>query len=221
MLTIDNTALQAFPGVKAGLLAMRRLSPDQPLQPLVIPDAMDTIRGTYGHLSRAGLKTLYPIQVYVNYYRKFGYSYHVLAQLESVLKGKKQFQTQPGLLQAMFITEVESMLLTAGYDLARLRPPLRLKAAAGNETYRSISGKEVSAVAGDLILCDGNGIISSILRGPDFDSRITAETTEALYTLYAPPGITADSLYRALSALEARIRTASPAAETICLRVYA
>ena len=220
MVTIDVSASQAFPGVKTGLLAMRHVVPSAPLSPSVITDAMEEIRRRYGHWDRAGLKALYPIKSYVDYYRKFGYSYHVLAQLESVLKGKKQFQTQPGLLQAMFITEVESMLLTAGHDLARLQTPLQLKAAAGGETYLSISGKETAAVPGDLMICDGNSIISSILRGPDSKSRITAETTDVLFTLYAPPAVTNEYLTQTLSALAERISTGSPSAETICLQVY-
>ncbi|MFH1513507.1 MAG: hypothetical protein ABIG45_09165 [Bacillota bacterium] len=220
MLTIDTAVFNAYPGAKMGILAMRSITPSAPLDPSVISDAMEEIRRRYGHLDRAGLKAMHPTWAYVEYYQKFGYSYHVLAQLESVLKGKRTPGAGSGVLQAMFLSEVESMLLTAGHDLHTLRLPLRLQTAAGDETYVSISGKEVTAVLGDLMVCDGSGVISSILRGPDFGSRITGITADVLFTVYAPPGIDADSVKTAMQKLAGRIRSFSPLSETIHLSVY-
>ena len=220
MLTIDNMVSALYPGTKMGILAIRSLDPSSTADPSAAESAMAEIRRRYGHLDRAGLKALHPIRAYAEYYRKFGYSYHVLAQLESVLKGKKQLRVESGLLQSMFVTEIESMLLTAGHDLAALQTPLRLSVAAGGETYGSISGNEVCAVPGDLMVASGGHAVSSILRGPDFASRITGKTTEALFTLYAPPGVEPGCIREALESLERRIRACSPAAETLCLRVY-
>jgi len=203
-----------------GILAMQSIAPSAPDDPAMAAEAMEEIRRRYGHLNRAGLKAIHPIRAYAEYYRKFGYSYHVLAQLESVLKGKKYLFAESGLLQAMLITEIESMLLTAGHDPAALQTPLRLRIAAGNETYGSISGNEVTAVRNDLMVCSGNLVISSILRGPDSASRITDRTTEALFTLYAPPGVKNDYIQDALEGLARRIRRISPSAETLHLYVY-
>ena len=105
---------------------------------------MEEIRSRYGHLDRATLKALHPIKSYVDYYRSFGYSYHVLGQLERILSGKRSMASASGLLSAMFLTELESMILTAGHDLDTLQTPLRLTALTGQERYLSISGKEVT-----------------------------------------------------------------------------
>ena len=43
-----------------------------------------------------------------------------------------------GLLQAMFLSEMDDMLLAASHDLNKLHLPLKLKIAAGAETYQSI-----------------------------------------------------------------------------------
>ncbi len=220
MITLNNSVTQRFPGAKMGILAITHADPAAALPPSAIDAAMAEIRNRYAQKDRKALKSMYPIQVYTDYYRHFGYSYHVLAQLESVLQGKKQFQSRPSLLNAIFVTEVESMLLASGHDLAALRTPLQLKTAAGDETYLSISGKAVTAVPGDLMVCDGTGVISSILRGPDERSRITAKTTDVLITLYAPPGIQSADLMAALHRLETRIASFSPSAETLCLDVY-
>jgi len=221
MLTIDKGIGDALAGTKMGILVLKNVSGSGPLDEAVKSDGLNEIRRRYGHLSRNELKELYPIRAYTAYYKQFGYSYHVLAQLESVLKGKKTLPEASGLLQAMFLSELESMLLTAGHDLAKLQLPLQLKAAAGNEIYQSISGKEVTTVAGDLMVCDGSGVISSIMRGPDFNSRITAATADVLFTIYAPPGIDAEYIETDLQRLAKRIKSCAPLAETELLRVYA
>ena len=220
MLTIDNTVSSLYSQAKMGILAMKNVDPSAPLDPVEVSETMAEIRRRYGHLDRAGLKALYPIRAYADYYRTFGYSYHVLAQLESVLKGKKQLRAPSGLLLSMFLSEIESMLLTAGHDLAALRTPLRLKLAAGGEVYRSISGKDVQTVKDDLMVCSGSDVVSSILRGPDSQSRITKTTTNVLFTVYAPHGIETEDIGTDLRNLERRIRSFSPASDTTVLHVY-
>ena len=220
MLTIDNAVSEAFPGVKMGVLAMTNVNASAPLAPSVFTEAMNEIQRRYGQLDRAGLKGKHPIDEYVAYYKKFGYSYHVLAQLESVLQGKKQVRAASGLLQAMFLTELESMLLTAGHDLVKLQMPISLQVASGDETYQSISGRETTAVRGDLIVCDGGGVLSSIMRGPDFGSRITASTSGVLFTIYAPPGVHTAEIKTNLHKLEEMIRSFSRMAETDHLAVH-
>lgn len=220
MLTIDNSVFANYPGAKMGVLAMTNVEASAPLAPDAVEDALNEIRRRYGHLDRAGLKEIHPVKAYVEYYKKHGYSYHVLGQVESVLQGKKQLRAESGLLQAMFLTELESMLLTAGHDLGKLQNPIQLKIASGNETYASITGKETTAVQGDLMVCDGNGVISSILRGPDFRSRITGATADVLFTFYAPPGIETGSIREALEKLRDRITSFSTLSSTAILHVY-
>jgi len=147
------------------------------------------------------------------------FSYHLLAQLDSMLKGKKICDSKSPLLQAMFFNELESMLLTAGHDLNRLKPPLRLNLAAGNEIYQSISGREVTAAAGDIILSDSTRVFSSILKGPDYDTRITPDTSDVLFTIYAPPGIGVPKVKTALEKLERRIQAFAPNCKTEILQV--
>jgi DNA/RNA-binding domain of Phe-tRNA-synthetase-like protein len=220
MFTIDNGIGNALAGTKMGILVMKSISASPSLDETELSNSFEEMQRKYGRLGRKELKALYPIQAYMAYYKKFGCSYPVLAQLESVLKGKKTLHTESGLLQAMFLTELESMLLTAGHDLSKLQLPLQLKAASGNETYHSISGKEVSAVPSDLMVCDGMGAISSIMRGPDFESRITASTTDVVFTIYAPPGIEIDYIETVLRKLEGRIKAFSPSSGTCLLQVY-
>jgi DNA/RNA-binding domain of Phe-tRNA-synthetase-like protein len=220
MFTIDENIVTAFPGTKMGLLLINGVSCSHSYEESETAADLSQLHQKYAHLSRKELKAFYPIQNYVSYYKSFGYSYPVLAQLESVLKGKKTLYTESALLQAMFLSELDGMLLTGGHDLAKLQLPLHLKAATGTEVYQSISGKEVTTINGDMMLCDSSGILSSILRGPDYKSRITASTTEVLFSIYAPPTIDSNDLEINLQKLEKRIKTFSPSSKTVLLQVF-
>jgi DNA/RNA-binding domain of Phe-tRNA-synthetase-like protein len=220
MLQIDPAVLKTWPGAQMGVLAMRRVDAKAPPDPASVSRAMEEIKSLYAHLDRAALKAVHPVKAYVDYYRKFGYSYHVLGQLESVLSGKRTVDAGSGLLSAMFLSELESMILTAGHDLDALKTPLTLRLSTGEERFESISGKEATTVAGDLMVASGDSVISSILRGPDAASRITGATTGVLFTLYAPPGVEKGVVESALHKLEERIRAVSPGCETLDLAVY-
>ena len=87
----------------------------------------ENIRRQYGQMTRSELKALHPMDSYVACYRKFGYTYHVLPQLESVCRGRAIPGGLP-LVAIMFMAELGNFLLTAGHDLDRIHAPLRLRA---------------------------------------------------------------------------------------------
>lgn len=222
MFSFHESVLDHYPGIQMGFLIMHGVCPSSSDENYQVTEA-DVISGLkqrYGQLDRKELKSLYPIHVYVSYYKKFGYNYPVLAQLESILRGKKALHTESHLLRTMFLAELNSMLLTAGHDLKQIHLPLELKAAIGTETYVSISGKEVEAIRGDVMLCDGNGPISSILRGPDYQSRLTESTTDVLFSIYAPTGINADLINIHLNQLEELIKAYSSTSKMEVKRVF-
>jgi DNA/RNA-binding domain of Phe-tRNA-synthetase-like protein len=220
MLTLQNNIGETHAGTQIGILRMRYITPNRALAETEITNWLDTIRRLYGETDKKALKEMHPIRAYTAYYKRFGYSYPVLAQLESLLKGTKAPHAENGLLQAMFLTELESMLLLAGHDAAQLTSPLQMKIATGNEAYQSISGRDVTAVPNDLLVRDDKGIISSILRGPNYPSRITDATADVLFTFYAPPGIETAYIETHLRKLEGSIKTFSPYSDTEMLRVF-
>ncbi|ARE89760.1 hypothetical protein [Clostridium formicaceticum] len=220
MFTIDKSISTAYPGTKMGILVMKEVSCPGSYEEWDTAEFLDELQHRYGHFNRQELKERNPINTYVAYYKKFGQSYHLLAQLESVLKGKKSLNTKSGVLRAMFFSELESMLLTAGHDLSKLRLPLQLKIATGTEVYQSICGKEVTTVNGDMMLCDSSSTISSILRGPDYNSRITSATMEFLFSIYAPPFVDGNYIKVNLEKLEKRIGAFAPFSRTELLQVF-
>lgn len=173
----------------------------------------------YGQMTREELKGIEPMKVYVSYYKKFGYTYHVLSQLESVARGKR-IPNVSALVEAMFMAELKNMLLTAGHDLEKIQQPLLVKVSTGSESYLGINGKSITTIPGDIMIMDGQSVISSILKGPDSRTRISATTRQVLFTIYAPEGIPEDMVLRHMNDIEAYVRVFSPNVETKMKKVF-
>ena len=127
------------------------------------------------------------------------------------LKGKP-LPRVAALVEAMFMAELESQLLTAGHDLAALDPPLRLDVGSGSEAYTLYNGQEQTVKAGDMYIADARGILSSILAGPDRRARIAETTRAVVFTVYGVPGISREAVDQHLARRLATARLISPAA---------
>lgn len=215
MFHIENTEGFATGGMRIGLLAITGCSASSLTDYLIAEGAiLSNMRQRFEGLDRKAFKALPPMDAYTAYYKRFGQNYPLIQQLESILRGDKQLEADSPLIRAMFIAEMNSMLLIAGHDIGKLRLPVALHLATGDEAYISISGRETAAVKGDAYICDKEGVLSSILRGPDARTRITSETVDALFTAYAPTGVEADTVLAMLDELERLIRLFAPAAAT-------
>lgn len=177
------------------------------------------IRSKYDKVSRGDLKALHPMDAYISYYKKYGYTYHVLPQIESVIKGRTIPVGLP-LVQAMFMAELKNMLLTAGHDYAKIKAPLSLRISAGSESYKAMNGKDVTTIAGDFMLADQESVISSILRGPDQGTAISEDTTCVIYTVYAPFGVEEQLVQEHLRDIEAYVRIVNEKSVTCINQVF-
>ncbi|MBE5988754.1 MAG: hypothetical protein E7250_13615 [Paenibacillaceae bacterium] len=219
MIIFEENVKKNYPGTHLGVLIVKGITQKAECKKEDEAAFLNALRKKYEGVTRKELKTQSPVDAYAAYYKRFGQSYHLLAQLDSMLKGEKTCVYKSPLLQSMFFNELESMLLTAGHDLNKLRLPLHLNLAAGTECYQSVSGRELTAAAGDMIMSDSTRVFSSILKGPDYDTRLTPDTRDVLFTIYAPPGIDAFKVKTALIRLEERIRAFAPGSKTEILQV--
>ncbi|HHV99864.1 MAG TPA: hypothetical protein GXX36_09900 [Clostridiaceae bacterium] len=204
-----------------GILVMENVNNESSEDKLmyVRQELEDTIRSKYGQATRGDLKMLHPIDAFVSYYKKFGYTYHVLLQLESFIKGKPILGRLP-LVEAMFIAELKNMLLTAGHDFDKIKAPLSLRVSTGNERYTTINGKDVTTISGDFMIADQENVISSILRGQDLRTAITKDTTRVIYTVYAPFGVEEQLVREHLREIEAYVRIFSPKSNTCLCQIF-
>lgn len=207
----------AHPGAALGVLALREVANPAQHPALDARKAAleQSLRERYTGLDRAALAQLPVLQAYAAYYKRFKKTYHVGLQLESIVFKGRGLPNVAALVEAMFMAELDDLLLTAGHDLDRLALPLTLDVAQGTETYTLLRGDPQTLKAGDMYIRDGQGVISSILYGPDQRTQITPETRSVVFTVYAPPGVSLVFVDAHLHNLETNVRLIAPQAEVV------
>ena len=222
MFTMSEAWKATYPGASVGILVMRNVANPKNHAPLEKEkEAIENqLRSRFSGFDRASLKALPILQAYDAYYKRFKKSYHVQLQLESVVFKGKSIPHVAALVEAMFMAELKNMLLTASHDLEALQMPITIHVATGEERYVKINGKEQTLKPGDMMIADTQGILSSILYGPDQRAQITSRTRHVLFTVYAPPGIEAQTVLQHLQDIRANVLLITPEAEIELLEVY-
>jgi DNA/RNA-binding domain of Phe-tRNA-synthetase-like protein len=222
MLAFTETWRKTYPGAVVGFLGMDQVANPEHHSGLEQKkrDLEATIRNRYTGWDKAGLKTLPVLQAYAAYYKRFGNNYHVQLQLESLLFKGKSLPRIAALVEAMFMAELDNLLLTAGHDGEAVKPPLTLDIGKGDETYTALNGQATFVKTGDMFIADSAGVISSIIGGPDQRTRITSATRHALFTVYAPPGIGEVYVKKHLQDIRDNILLIAPGAEVEALEIH-
>jgi DNA/RNA-binding domain of Phe-tRNA-synthetase-like protein len=222
MFVVSEAWRAAYPGAAVGILAMRGVANPERDEALDRRKAEleQELGARFAGYDRAALRALPILEAYHVYYKGFKKTYHVQLQLESVALKGKPIPGGAALVEAMFMAELEHLLLTAGHDLAIVDAPVTVEVAGGTEHYLRLNGQEQTLKAGDMYIADARGVLSSVLYGPDQRTRITPGTREVLFTTYAPPGIGAGDVHRHLETLCTYVRLITPAAEVATLEVF-
>lgn len=211
----------AHPGATIGLLEMTGVN-NLPASPALEERkrAIETrLREQYAGFSRQDFLVIPEISAYDRYYTRFNKTYHVQLQLESlVLKGKNLPAVSP-LVDANFMAEMETILLSAGHDAAWLSLPISIDTSRDGESMTQMNGTRKEIRAGDMVMRDAAEVSCSILYGQDNRSPITVQTTHVLYVTYAPPGILPEQVKTHLDLIQANIRLFSPASVVEQLRL--
>jgi DNA/RNA-binding domain of Phe-tRNA-synthetase-like protein len=214
MLTITATDSwkEAYPGGKIGLLEISGVDNSVPVPKLDQEKRAieERLREKYADFSRSDFLKLPVMAAYHRYYRKFGYTYHVLLQLESVVfKGKSLPNVSP-LVDANFAAELATLILTAGHDVAQLEKPVTIDVAREGDQITQMNGKQKDVPVGDMLMRDASDVACTILRGQDNRSPISKTTTHVLYVSYAPAGITESQVQAQLDMMEKYVRMFAP-----------
>jgi DNA/RNA-binding domain of Phe-tRNA-synthetase-like protein len=223
MFEVTDTWKSAYPGAHVGVLVMRTVSnpahhPELERQKAGLEEQL---RAQFSRQDRTAIASHPVLHAYAEYYRRFKKTYHIQLQLESIVLKGKSIPSVAALVEAMFMAEMQDMLLTAGHDLDTLHLPLTLGVATGNETYTLLRGEEQVLKPGDMMIRDQEGVISSILYGPDQRTQITADTTRVVFIVYAPPGIGEEPVLEHLHHIQENVMVFAPQAGVEVLNVYA
>jgi DNA/RNA-binding domain of Phe-tRNA-synthetase-like protein len=222
MFVVSKAFEAAYPTALAGVLAMRHVAnPDScPALDSRKEDLERALRSHFAGQDAAALKTLPEIQAYNAFYKRFNKTYHVQLQLESVALKGKSIPRVAALVEAMFVAELKNLLLTAGHDLEAVQLPVTLDVADGSQLFTMLNGREQLLKPGDMMMVDGQGVISSVLYGPDQRTRIMPATHHVLFTVYAPAGIGEQTLRQHLQDIQSNVWLIAPEAEAELLEVY-
>lgn len=164
------------------------------------------LRARYAGFSRQDFLSLPLIAAYEDYYKRFGKTYHVQLQLESVVLKGKNFPDVLPLVDANFVAELETLVLTAGHDVAKLEGSLAIDVSQDGDSMTQMNGQLRPLRAGDMVMRDQQGVSCSIIYGQDNRSPITAETGHVLYVAYAPRGVPLAAVQAQLAGIAANIK---------------
>jgi len=222
MFEVSSAWKSTYPEAHAGVLVMRNVSnpahdPALERQKVALEEKL---RSQFSGQDRAAIASRPVLRAYAEYYRQFKKTYHIQLQLESIALKGKSIPNVAALVEAMFMAEIQDMLLTAGHDLDTLHLPLVLDVATGTEQYTLLRGEEQGLKANDMRISDQVGVISSIVYGPDQRTQITPATQNVIFTVYAPPGIDEQAVATHLQHMQENVLLFAPQAQVDLLKVF-
>jgi DNA/RNA-binding domain of Phe-tRNA-synthetase-like protein len=222
MVTVTEAWRTTYPNAHLGTLAMSEVN--NPAHHAELEkhkrDFEEQLREQFQGQSRADLAVLPTMQAYRAYYKNFRKTYHVLLQLRSVVLEQKPIPSVAALVEAVFMAELKSFLLTAVHDLDLVQEPITLDVARGDEKYILLNGREQMLKPQDMYMSDAGGVICSVIYGSDLRTAIRPETKRAFFVVYAPEGVGIDAIKAHMEGIRKNVRLVSPQAVTDEFRVY-
>lgn len=222
MFEVTSAWKSTYPEAHAGVLVMRAVA--NPVHHAALESKKaaleEQLRAQFAGQDRAAIASHPVLRAYSEYYRQFKKTYHIQLQLESIVLKGKSIPSVAALVESMFMAEMQDLLLTAGHDLDVLKLPLRLDVATGSEGYTLLRGEEQTLKPGDMMISDQDGVISSIVYGPDQRTQITPNTQNVIFTVYAPPGIDEQTVTEHLQHIRDNVLVFAPQAQVELLKVY-
>ncbi|HEY3341815.1 MAG TPA: hypothetical protein VGK81_07345, partial [Anaerolineae bacterium] len=143
MFNVTDAWRASFPGAAVGVLAMQNV--DNPERHAGLEQRkgqlLADLRARYAGYSREALAAIPILRAYGAYLKQFKKTYHVALQLDSVVQKGKAIPSVAALVEAMFMAELDDLLLTAGHDLDSIVEPVTLDASTGREQYELLRGQ--------------------------------------------------------------------------------
>ena len=205
---------EMFPGAIAATIAIRNVT--NPVSNPALDDAKraleSELRLKWEGRTRADIKADPILAIYGEYYKRFGQNYHVQMQIESIALKGKSIPSRAALVEAMFMAELATGVLTAVHDLEQVVGSVTIDRTTGDEHYTRYDGVDETCKSGDMAMRDEIGILTSVIQGPTTHARATSETTSALFCLYAPAGIGEAIVRRHLDVIADYVRLIEPGA---------
>ena len=157
MLSISGTAAwkKAHPGAIIGLLELSGVENGSKVT--VLDGRKREIEAGLaercGTLSRQEMTALPVMSAYKRYYKRFKKTYHVQLQVESIAQKGRKLPKVSALVDANFMAELETFVLTAGHDVRQLHAPVVIDVSREGDHIHQMSGAKKPIRAGDMVVC--------------------------------------------------------------------
>lgn len=212
----------AFPGAHIGVLLMGNVdnSKGSTLLDQEKKSLETRLHQKYAGFSRNDFSAIEVISAYRHYYRKFKKSYHVQLQIESIVLKHMALPNVSLLVDANFMAEMDTLVLTAGHDADLLVNPVRIDVTKEGDAFIQMNGTPLLLKPGDMMMADDKGVVCTIIYGQDQRTPISPATRRALYVAYAPLGVAKEKVQEQLDLIKKYVMIAAPSASVDLQKIY-
>lgn len=158
-------------------------------------------------------KAVFGENPYNRYFKKYKKTYPVLQQLESYLLKGRPFPSGNPINEVAFLTELRTQALLGTHDIDRINGEAELFRPMEKMPFPGMRGEEIHCYPGDVTGRDGDGIIFSLIAGPDARTYIRPDSTHVAFLFFAVPGVTPTELADVQERLVGYARVLAPTAE--------
>jgi DNA/RNA-binding domain of Phe-tRNA-synthetase-like protein len=131
------------------------------------------------------------MQAFERFFVENGFKSPLSAQFAQIQR--KGLPPAGPMVQALLLAETRTGLLMGAQDAAAIRGELIYDLAQPGEIFAGMRS-EVRCRENEIILRDHEGIIASLLQGPDNRTRLTKNTSDVVFFIFSVPAISATDL---------------------------
>lgn len=213
---------ETFPGAHIGVLLMGNA--DNSKGSVILDQekkSLETrLHQKFAGFSRNDFSNIEVIKAYREYYKKFKKTYHVQLQIESIVQKHIALPHVSPLVDAGFMAEMDTLVLTAGHDADLLISPVRIDVTKADDAFIQMNGKSTRLKKGDMMMADHQGVVCTIIYGQDRRTPISEMTRRALYVVYAPNGVPLEKVRQQLDLIQKYVINAAPKAAVEMQKIY-
>src|SRR5947209_8503957 len=159
---------------------------------------MAPITTAAGNSFQASETVLRRIKAFDKFFSENGFHSPLAQQLEMVRKKGLPGGSAP--VRALLFAEMNSGLLMGAQNADAIEGGLVYDVSGESENFQGMRAM-VTCRQGELVLRDEKGIIASLFQGPDQRTRLTKETQNIIFFVFAVPGIEVQEIQEGLETI--------------------
>ena len=171
-----------------------------------LQESIASIADLQGNAFKPSEAALRRIQAFDRFFSDNGFRSPLAHQLEMVRKKGLPGGSAP--VQALLLAEITTGLLMGAQNADAIEGELIYDVSAGSESFQGMRAM-VTCHEGEMVLRDNKGIIASLFQGPDQRTRLTKETQNIIFFVFAVPGIETHEIQQGLETIRTIFQTAS------------